>query len=177
MNLLTTRLRVPALFAAGVLLALPALTACSSGSSKPTAATPNAPTTAASATPTSTAPADTAAAIAQIKANWRTFFAYNTPRAQAATLLEDGDTMGAALAKAVQEQQQTHIRQGANVTSVTFSGPTTATVTYQLLNGKQVLLPAASGLAVLVNGTWKVGKQTFCTLVMLGNNNQPVQGC
>jgi hypothetical protein len=166
------------ILAVGSLVVLvPVGAACSGGSSKVTATTSNAPTTSASPSETATAPADTTAATAQIKANWRTFFAYNTPRAQAAALLEDGDTMGAALAKAVQEQQQTHIKQGANVTSVTFSGPTTATVTYQLLNGKAVLLPAASGLAVLVNGTWKVGKQTFCTLVMLGNNNQPVQGC
>ena len=41
----------------------------------------------------------------------------------------------------------------------------------------QVLLPAASGQAVLVDGTWRVSKSTFCTLVTLGNNNEPVEGC
>jgi hypothetical protein len=169
--------RARALVTAGALLALPVLAACSGGSSKPTASTSTSTQPTEAATTAAAGPADVGAATAQIKANWHTFFAYNTPRATAAKLLEDGDTMGAALAKAVQEQQQTHIKQGANVTGVTFSSPTTATVTYQLLNGKAVLLPAASGLAVLVDGTWKVGKQTFCTLVMLGNNNQPVPGC
>ena len=159
------------------LVAVPALAACSGGSSKPTASTSNAPTTAASESATPSGPSDTTAATAQIKANWHTFFAYSTPRAQQVALLQDGANMTAAIAKAAQEQQQTHIKQAAVVTGVTFSGPTTATVTYQLLNGKQVLLPAASGLAVLENGTWKVGKQTFCTLVTLGNNNQPVTGC
>src|SRR6185312_11492460 len=98
-------------------------------------------------------------------------------RARAAELLENGATMGAALAFAVQEQAKTHFKQGAKVTSVTFTGPTTAQVTYQLLNGKQVVLPAASGQAVLQDGTWKVAKSTFCTLVLLGNNNNPVSGC
>ena len=173
MNLLRTRTVV---ITAG-LVALPALAACSSGSSKPTASTSNAPTTSASESPTATAPSDTTTATAQIKANWHTFFAYKTPRAQQVALLQDGANMTAAIAKAAQEQQQTHIKQAAVVTGVTFSGPTTATVTYKLLNGNAVLLPAASGLAVLENGTWKVGKQTFCTLVTLGNNNQPVTGC
>ena len=33
------------------------------------------------------------------------------------------------------------------------------------------------GHAVLVDGTWKVSKTTFCTLVELGNNEKPVAGC
>ena len=49
---------------------------------------------------------------------------------------------------------------------MTFTSPTTAQVTYKLLNGNQVLLPAATGQAVLVNGTWMVSKVTFCTLVI-----------
>jgi len=170
--MLTRRLAIGSLA-----LLLPALAACSGGSSKPTATTSDAPVVSASASASATAPTDTTAATAQIKANWHTFFAYNTPITQQAALLEDGDKLGAAISKALQEQKQSHIKQGAKVTGVTFSGPTTATVTYQLLNGSAVLLPAASGLAVYVDGTWKVGKQTFCTLVTLGNNNQPVEGC
>ena len=171
-------INVPARVAAATagLLLLPLLAACG-GSSSNSAST--APTTSSSSTPAAsgTAPADTTAATAQIKTNWKTFFAYKTPRATAAALLQDGNTMTTALAKAVSEQATTHIKQGADVTSVTFTSPTTAQVTYKLLNGNAVLLPAATGQAVLVNGTWVVSKATFCTLVTLGNNNQPVAGC
>lgn len=169
-----TNLPARAAATAGLLL-IPLLAACGGSSSNSASTTP----TTSSSTPaaTGTAPADTTAATAEIKANWKTFFAYKTPRATAAALLEDGSNMTAALAKAVSEQATTHIKQGAEVTSVTFTSPTTAQVSYKLLNGNQVLLPAATGQAVLVDGTWRVSKATFCTLVTLGNNNQPVEGC
>ena len=162
--------------AAGLLL-IPLLAAC--GGSSSNSASSTTPTTPTSSSPAAsgTAPADTVTATGEIKKNWKTFFAYKTPRATAATLLQDGSTMTAALAKAVSEQATTHIKQGAEVTSVTFTSPTTAQVSYKLLNGNQVLLPAATGQAVLVNGTWVVSKATFCTLVTLGNNNEPVEGC
>jgi len=180
LGMLTTRTRavaMPVALLALALLTLAALASCSSGSNKAasvqTTPTPSSSSPAASVT----APADTVAATAQIKANWRTFFNYTTPRARAAALLQDGSTMTAALAAAVKEQQQTHIKQGAEVTTVTFTSPTTAQVTYKLLNGKAVLLPSASGQAVLVNGVWQVSKSTFCTLVQLGNGGGAVPGC
>jgi hypothetical protein len=124
-----------------------------------------------------TAPADPAAAKAQITANWETFFAYSTPRARAVHLVQGGTGLFAALAVAAQLQQQNHIRQGAKVTGVVFSSPTQATVSYQLLNGTTVLLPSATGSAVLVNGVWLVSKATFCALVQLGSNGKTVPGC
>jgi len=169
-----THLPARAVAVAAGLLLIPLLAACGGSSSNSASTTP---TTSSTPAASGTAPADTTAATAEIKANWKTFFAYKTPRATAATLLEDGSTMTAALAKAVAEQATTHIKQGAEVTSVTFTSPTTAQVSYKLLNGNQVLLPAATGQAVLVDGTWRVSKATFCTLVTLGNNNQPVEGC
>ncbi|HMC69618.1 MAG TPA: hypothetical protein VKJ07_10720, partial [Mycobacteriales bacterium] len=88
--------------AAGLLL-IPILAACGSSSSNSAASTT--PTTSSSSPAASgNAPADTAAATAEIKTNWKTFFAYKTPRATAATLLEDGANMTTALAKAVSEQ-------------------------------------------------------------------------
>lgn len=173
--MLTTRTRATVMPAA--LLALAALASCSSGSSKAASVQTTPTPSSSSPAPSVTAPADTVAATAQIKANWRTFFNYTTPRARAAALLQDGSTMTAALAAAVKEQQQTHIKQGAEVTTVTFTSPTTAQVTYKLLNGTAVLLPSASGQAVLVNGVWQVSKSTFCTLVQLGNGGGAVPGC
>ena len=169
---------VPARAAAAFagLLLIPLVAACGGSSSNSSSTKPTTPT---SSSPAASlhAPANTAAATAEIKTNWKTFFAYKTPRATAAALLEDGANMGTALQKAVAEQAATHIKQGAEVTSVTFVSPTMAQVTYKLLNGNQVLLPAATGQAVYVDGTWRVSKATFCTLVTLGNNNQPVAGC
>lgn len=175
LGMLTPRTRATVMPAA--LLALAALASCSSGSSKAASVQTTPTPSSSSPAPSVTAPADTVAATAQIKANWRTFFNYTTPRARAAALLQDGSTMTAALAAAVKEQQQTHIKQGAEVTTVTFTSPTTAQVTYKLLNGTAVLLPSASGQAVLVNGVWQVSKSTFCTLVQLGNGGGAVPGC
>jgi hypothetical protein len=159
-------LRTRALALAGALLALSLLAACggSSGGGKTTAKA-------------SSSPASTESATALITANWQAFFDVNTPQSKPATLLEDGASMGAALTAAVKEQQQTHIKQGAKVLKVTLTDATHAQVTYQLLDGTKVLLDNASGVAVLQDGVWKVSKATFCTLVLLGNNNQPVAGC
>lgn len=153
-----------------IALLLPVTAACSGGSSKGTTAT-------AKVSASATAPADPAAAEAQIRTNWAAFFDYNTPAAQSAALLENGDSLAGAIAFAKHEQAQTHIKQAAKVVSVSFTGAVTANVTYQLLNGTQVLLPSASGVAVFSGGSWKVSKASFCTLVQLGANNQTVPGC
>jgi outer membrane protein TolC len=153
-----------------VALLLPITAACSGGSSKGAAP-------AAKVSASATAPADPAAAEAQIRTNWAAFFDYNTPAAKSAALLENGDSLAGAIAFAKREQAQTHIKQGAKVVSVSFTGAVTATVTYQLLNGTQVLLPSASGVAVFSGGAWKVSKASFCTLVQLGANGGTVPGC
>ncbi|HET7311548.1 MAG TPA: hypothetical protein VFJ17_09505 [Mycobacteriales bacterium] len=159
-------------------LALAALAAgCGGSSSSPTANGGSTPPSTASVSPTATAPADEAAAKAEIKANWTKFYAYKTTPAQAAALLEDGDQMAGALAFARQEQAQTHIKQNVKVSVITFTDATHANVTYALLNGSTPLLPNASGVAVLVDGSWKVSKTSFCTLVQLGANGKTVPGC
>ena len=160
--------------ASSLALLLPVTAACSGSSSK--SGTPNAPVSP-SASASATAPADPTTAEAQIRTNWAAFFNYNTPAAQSAGLLENGAALAGAIVFAKKEQQQTHIRQAAKVTGVQFTGATTANVTYQLLNGSQVLLPSASGVAVYADGSWKVSKATFCTLVSLGANGQAVPGC
>jgi hypothetical protein len=165
------RIAVPAVVATALLLA-----GCG-GSSSPSSAPSSSAPSSTSAAPSATAPADPTAAKAQITANWQKFFDYKTPSAQAVSLLEDGQSLGAALALAKKERDQTHIKQGAKVKVITFNSATSANVLYQLLNGTQVLLGSASGVAVYVDGQWKVGKQTFCSLVTLGNNNQAPAGC
>jgi hypothetical protein len=165
--------RILAVAPLAVLLATVA--ACSSSGSKGSGA--NAPIVSASASASATAPSDPTTAEKQIRTNWAAFFNFKTPAAQSAALLEGGDVLAGAIAFARREQTQTHIKQGAKVLTVTFTGATTANVTYQLLNGTQVLLPSASGVAVYTGGSWKVSRSTFCTLVRLGANGQAVEGC
>ena len=160
-----------------VLAAAAFAAACSGSSSSPSAGGSSSSPSTPSASATATAPADEAAAKAEITANWTKFYAYKTKPAVTATLLQDGDQMGGALAFARQEQKQTHIKQQVQVKVITFTSPTTANVTYALLNGSTVLLPQASGQAVFVDGTWKVSKTSFCTLVQLGANGKTVPGC
>ncbi len=155
------------------------LSACG-GSSSPAASdvtnTPTAPAaTSAPPSAAATAPADVASATAEIKANWTKFFASSTSASVAKGLLEDGDALGPALAKAQQEDKQTGGQRAADVKKVEFTSPTQATVFYKLHAGGALL--DSSGVAVLVDGTWKVSKITFCTLVQLGNNNKPVASC
>jgi len=157
------------------------LAACggSSGGSTPTSGGSTAPGATATDLPAggATAPADPKAAKAEISHVWTTFFHTGTSRADAVTLLEDGPNLGQALDKAEQEDQQTGLVRRAKVQFIKFLTPTTANVTWTLLNKSNPLLPNASGQAVLVDGKWKVSKLTFCTLVELGNNGKPVPGC
>lgn len=155
------------------LLAVAAVAGCG-GSSSPAAKTSPTPT---SASPTGTAPADPAAAKAEITANWEKFFDASTPRAQSVALLEDGAQLGQALKVAEQERVASKINQKAKVKAVVFTSPTGANITFALLNGTTPVLPSASGRAVFVDGTWKVSKVTFCTLVQLGAGGKPVPGC
>ncbi len=157
------------------------LSACGGGSSGGAPSSSGSPTGAATVTtrptlaPAPTAPADTAAATKEISTNWTKFFASGTKVADAKDLLEQGNTLGPALRKAQQEDRQTGGSRSADVKSVEFTSPTQANVTYTLHIGTQEL--PASGVAVLEDGTWKVSKTTFCTLVELGNNQRPVRGC
>jgi hypothetical protein len=133
------------------------------------------------ATTTSAAPANTpdnpTAETTAITKVWTTFFDASTPVAKGRALLEDGDTLGAALKVAQQVREKSGIDQKAKVNGVTFLDPTKAMVNYDLLNGKDVVLPSATGQAVLIDGHWKVSKLTFCTLVQLGAGDKPVPGC
>ena len=157
------------------LILLAGVTACGGGSTKPTAETGT--PTAQSTTPasTSTAPADEVAAKAAITTTWTVFFSSKTPNAVAAKLLEDGDTLGPALTKAKAEDKATGGTRSARVILITFTSPTEANVNYHLKVGGTELNSA--GTAVLQDGRWKVSKTTFCTLVELGNNQQPVKSC
>lgn len=168
----------PTLRALALALVAVAMAACgggSSGGSAPPAS--QAPSSETSTTPaaTATAPADPAAAKAEITTAWETFLSSKTSSADAVALLENGDQLGQALKKAQQEDKATGGNRSATVKKITFTSPTAATVNYILHAAGQVLNSA--GTAVLQDGKWKVSEVTFCTLVVLGNNEKPVKGC
>jgi hypothetical protein len=157
-------------------LSLAACGGSSSGGTPPAGSSTPAPSES-SASSGTTGPADPAAAKAEITQVWEKFFHTGTDRTDAVSLLEDGEQLGVALDKAEQEDKQTGLVRRAIVKRIDFLSPTSASVTWTLLNKKTPVLNNASGQAVLVDGKWKVSKLTFCTLVELGNNNKPVKGC
>ncbi|MFI6444072.1 hypothetical protein [Kitasatospora sp. NPDC050543] len=159
-----------------VLLAVTALVACSSSKSSGTAST--AASTSAAASPSASAsgsaPADVAAAEAQVKQNWEKFFDPAIPLADKAALLQNGDQLAPALQGFAQDPRVGQVK--AQVTGVTFTSPTDATVTYSLSLQGTVVEPSATGQAVLDNGTWKVSRSSLCGLVAQSGNTA-VPGC
>jgi hypothetical protein len=154
-------LLVPAL---GLALAL-AVTACSSSSSSSGSSAPSSSAPASSAPATSSAPASSSssAAVAEITANWEKFFNASTPTAQRVALLQNGTAFAGAISSLI------HLVSGlgAQVTSVTVTSPTTATVKYNLTAGGSSLLSGQTGQAVYEDGTWKVGDASLCGLIKL----------
>jgi hypothetical protein len=150
----------------------------SSGSTPgPADTTPAAVTSTTPASSGGTAPDNPTAAKTEITTMWETFFHTGTARSEAVSLLEDGSSLGAALTVAEQEDTDAGLTRRAKVKLINFTSPTQATVTWILYNKKTPLLNNASGVAVLVDGHWKVSKLTFCTLLSLGANGKDVPGC
>lgn len=132
-----------------------------------------APTT--SASPTATF--DQAAAEAEVRTAWESFFDGTIPQETKPTYLERSAELGEALRLAAQDPNAG--QSAASVKSVTFAGtdPDRATVGYDILSGGQVVLAGAEGLAVLEDGAWKVSAQTFCQLTSLSSGQAQIAGC
>ena len=186
------RFAVPAAMITGLLL----LAACGTRatSTKPTVQiAPTGTTAAASTTPATspvTAPATTAATItaaaatsttadvvttkAAITANWERFFLPTTSIADRVALLENGATLQQALEQRAKDPLQQQA--SATVKTVELTAPDRATVTYDVSLNGTVALPDAQGTAVLQDGMWKVGAESFCALIVLGATG-PIPGC
>ncbi|MFD9686127.1 hypothetical protein ACFWXO_10225 [Kitasatospora sp. NPDC059088] len=134
-------------------------------------------TTGAGAGASATAPADPAAAQAEVTANWEKFFDPATPIADKAKLLQGGDTLLPVLQGFSQDPRVGQVK--ATVGGVAFTDAADATVTYALSLQGTVVAPAATGQAVLDNGTWKVSRSTLCGLLTQagGASATPVPGC
>lgn len=118
--------------------------------------------------------ADDATTVAVITSNWETFFAPTSSIDDRLALLEDGESLRAALEQRAQDPLMGQAT--ATVLAVELTGDGHATVTYNVLLGGTVALPNAQGTAVLQDGVWKVGAASFCALITLGAT-APIPGC
>lgn len=139
-----------------------ALLAAGCGSSHHSGAPKAQPTTTTSST--TTAPS-TSGDVAAIKADWTAFFAASTPMSRRITLLEDGSAFAAVIRTALSSPLAKGV--SAQVSKVTVSSPTSATVVYSVIDDKVLVLRNQSGTSVLENGLWKVGVSSFCGLLRL----------
>jgi hypothetical protein len=171
--------KLPVALALSGLVVIAGCSSSSSGGGTPTSAPPSAATSP-TAQPQATDAASKTAATADITAMYATFFNSATPHSTSVTLLENGSSLGPAVADAAKIAKKDKTKETAKVLSVKFTSPTTATVIYNLLGNGKPLLAKADGNAVLQDGQWKVAETTFCTLVGLGASTiglKKVPGC
>ena len=124
------------------------------------------------ASPKPAAASSSTSAQAKIIADWEAFFSGSTSASRKIALVQDGKSFanvikgqaGSAMAKSVR----------AKVSKVTLNSATKATVRYSLTMGGQPALTNQVGHAVLENGTWKVGVQSFCALLALEQVKVPI---
>jgi hypothetical protein len=155
-----------------------AATACSSSSSSSSpgsGASASAPSTGTSSSAAPSTGGSSSAAVTAIKANWQAFFSPKTPASKKITLLQNGQTF----ASVIEAQNSSTLASSATstVSAVTLESPTQAKVTYSILVGGAPALKDQPGVAVLQNGTWKVGDQSFCALLTLENNGKAPSVC
>ncbi|MFF3428571.1 hypothetical protein [Streptomyces sp. NPDC002602] len=157
--------------AAAVLLLVPATAACTAG------ATENGAASASSTLTTATradGPADPAAATARIEKNWAAFFDPSVSADRKVELVQNGDLLKPLIAAVAGHPRAAAV--SSEVTGVTFTSPTEAEVTYDLLVSGFPVLSDAKGGAVLEDGVWKVSLTSLCALVKRGGD-LAVPGC
>ena len=148
------------------------LAACSSSGNSSSSGASSSPSSApsSSAPASSASPVSSSGAASTIAANWATFFNAKTPVAKRVSLLQDGQTFQSI----IQSQAGLGLAASATakVTKVTMVSSTQAKVTYSILIGGQSALAHQAGVAVLQDGTWKVGLASFCGLLALENGGK-----
>jgi hypothetical protein len=186
--------------AASALLPAVTIAACSSGGSPPPSANPgtnpgassraSVGTTASSGTPgaasaqpasptsaaaTASSGGTSSATTAQIKADWQEFFRAKTPVATRISLLQNGS----AFASILKSQASSPLAASASstVSAVTVESPAQARVTYSIMLHGTPALKNEPGVAVHQNGTWKVGDQSFCALLILESSGKAPAAC
>jgi hypothetical protein len=156
--------RVPHILGGCAVVAL-AVTVTACGGSSPSSSSTSKPPAASSSKPSSNS-----SAVSQITANWEAFFSPSSSVAKRISLLQDGPQVQAAVQSLLGSSFASAA--SAKVTKVTLNSPTQATVIYTILLNGTPELKNQKGTAVLENGTWKVGVQSFCSLAALANGGK-----
>ena len=147
------------------LVLVTAMSACSSGSSSSSSTAATAPSTAASSSAVSSTPvpSGSSSAVAEITANWTTFFNSSTPNSKRVQLLQNGSQFSSAISAFAASPLAAAVT--SKVDSVALTSATQAKVKYNLSAMGATVASGASGTAVLQDGTWKVGDDVFCGLL------------
>ncbi|HWG60454.1 MAG TPA: hypothetical protein VG253_01960 [Streptosporangiaceae bacterium] len=137
--------------------------------------TSSAPKNSASASSSSSSAPAGSSTQAQIKTNWVAFFNPKTPVTKRVSLLQNGQ----AFAPVIRAQAGSSLASSASATvsKVTLVSANQAKVTYSIVVGGAPALSNQSGVAVLQNGTWKVGLASFCGLLTLENSGKTPTTC
>ena len=98
-----------------------------------------------------------------IAANWVTFFDGTQAIADRIGLLENGQQYAQQLDAFAGSPAGSTL--SVSMSSVTVTSPTTAEVKYSLLEGGKMVLPGQVGKAVLQDGVWKVGAESFLAVL------------
>ena len=150
------------------------LAACSGSSNSSGSGASSSPSSAPSSSAASAAspstPAASSGTTATIAKNWETFFSAKTPVATRISLLQDGQTFASVIR--AQAGSGLAASATAKVTKVTLVSPAQGQVTYSILLGGQPALSGQTGVAVLQDGTWKVGLASFCGLLATENGGK-----
>lgn len=122
-------------------------------------------------TATVSASAGPAAAKQQIEQVWTRFFSGKTSASQKTSLLQHGSAFAAAIRAQVASPLAK--QSSAKVSSVTLEGPGKAKVVYTIDVAGKPALQHQTGTAVRVNGSWRVGDKSFCSLLRLQGSAPP----
>ncbi len=138
-----------------------------------TTAAPTTTTTTTTTAPATTTTAETTTTVAdsgdsgpevdEIVAAYEIVFSSETSYEEKAPLLDDPTGLEETVAK-YQKTGDSMGGVGLDAKSVTINGDT-ADVTYDLLFGGNPTYPNLKGDAVLIDGTWKVTREMFCSLM------------
>jgi len=109
--------------------------------------------------------AESTSTTAKITADWEAFFSGTTTAKRKIALVQDGPDF----AKIIKSQATSPIAESvtARVSKVVVGSKKTATVHYSVNLGGKPALTNQKGEAVFQSGTWKVGAQSFCSLLAL----------
>ena len=141
----------------------PTATVATTTTSPPATTTAPPTTTSPTTTTTTEAPGDTGPDVDAITTAYEIVFSSETTFEEKEPLIDDPT----GLEETVTQYQETGASMGGvalDAKSITINGDT-ADVTYDLLFGGNPTYPNLKGDAVLIDGTWKVTREMFCSLM------------